>query len=191
VLNAFSQVPLGMVNMRMFWEHAVTVGVFTKAIAQYCKRSQAERFYVAGLLHDIGRLMFFMKLPGVMHDLLIKREAQEQRLFTLEQEALGYTHAEAGARLLESWRIPDSIHLPIAHHHAPVDSIDYAEVAAAIHIADVWAIRHHRGSSGERFEPYLKQDALQVLSLQEYELEELWELTEDDIKNVINQFLAQ
>ncbi len=191
VIQSFSQVPLGMVNMRLFWEHSVAVGVFAKSISLYCKQAQSERYYVAGLLHDLGRLMFYLKLPGVMHDLLLQREAKEEHLFRLEYESLGYTHAEAGARLLKLWKVPDSIYEPIQYHHNPRNAMDYTAVAAAVHIADVWVNRYRIGSSGERYHTPLSAEAVEMLSLQEYELDELWALTLDDIQNVINQFLVQ
>jgi len=74
-----------MINMHSFWEHSVAVGVMAKSIGQYCHISQPERFYVAGLLHDIGRLVFYIKMPGLMHELLLQREAKEEFLYLLEQ----------------------------------------------------------------------------------------------------------
>jgi HD-like signal output (HDOD) protein len=191
VVKTFKQVPLGMVDMKLFWEHSVSVGVLAKSIAQYCKLSQVERFYVGGLLHDIGRLVFYLKLPGVMHDLLIQREAREEILFELEKEALGYTHAEAGGRLLQNWRVPDSIYEPVLYHHHLDCTSDYLQVSAAVHIADAWVNNHHLGSSGERFELSINPVAIEALSLQLYELDEIWELTRDDIHSVVKQFLPQ
>ena len=191
VMRAFNDMPLGMVDMTSFWEHSVGVGVMAKCIAQYCNISQPERFYVAGLLHDIGRLVFFLKLSGLMHDMLLQREAQEKFLFELELENLGYTHAEAGGRLLEIWRVPMSIYEPVSCHHQPELSMEFPQVTAAIHVADVWVNQHNIGSSGERFELPMSPDALQQLSLQSYELDEIWELAEDEISDVLKQFLVQ
>jgi HD-like signal output (HDOD) protein len=191
VVRTFSKVPLGMVNMQMFWEHSVAVGVLAKSIAQYCKLSQVERFYVTGLLHDIGRLVLYLKLPTVMHDILIQREAREELLYVLEKENLGYTHAEVGGRLLKNWRVPESIYEPVLNYHSICESSDFAQVAAAVHIADVWVNNNHFGSSGERFEMALDPQALQILSLQVYELDEIWELAKDDIFSVVKQFLLQ
>ncbi len=191
VVKSFNQVPLGMVNMKLFWEHSVAVGVLAKSIAHYCKLSQVERFYVSGLLHDIGRLVFYLKLPGVMHDLLIQREAKEEFLFVLEKEALGYTHAEAGGCLLQNWRVPDSIYEPVMYHHYLDETSDYLQVAAAVHIADVWVNNHHMGSSGERYELNINPLATDALSIELYELDEIWELARDDINAVVRQFILQ
>lgn len=191
VVKVFNQMPLGMVDMKSFWEHSVAVGVFAKSIGQYCHLSQPERFYVAGLLHDIGRLLFFLKMPGLMHDLLIQRESREELLYVLEHENLSYTHAEAGGRLLEKWRVPDSIHEPVGFHHNPQGSDEYSSVTAAVHVADAWVNKHQIGSSGERFDLTIAPEALEILNLQSYELDEIWVLAKDDIKEVFKQFITQ
>ncbi len=191
VVNVFSQMPLGMLNMRAFWEHSVTVGVFTKTIGQYCHLRQPERFYVAGLLHDIGRLLFLLKMPGLMHDLFILREAKEKYLRILEFDSLGYTHAEAGGRLLEQWRVPDSIHEPVTYHHNPTASPEYTSVSAAINIADAWVNNHQVGSSGERFDMTISPESLEILNINIGELDEVWLKAQQEVKAIISQFINQ
>jgi len=191
VINAFSKMPLGMVNMKMFWQHSVAVGVLAKSIGQYCHLPQPERFYVSGLLHDIGRLVFYLKMPGLMHDLLIQREAQEEYLYVLEQQQLGYNHADVGGQLLAKWRVPDSIHDPVRFHHQVASSTEFSAVTAAVHVADAWVNKHQLGSSGERFSVPIDPLALEMLKLQVFELDEIWELAEDEIKSVSQQFIVQ
>ncbi|MCK5665266.1 MAG: HDOD domain-containing protein [Thiotrichaceae bacterium] len=191
IIKVFEKMPLGMINMKSFWEHSVAVGVLAKSIGQYCNISQPERFYVAGLLHDIGRLVFYIKMPGLMHELLIQREAKEACLYKLEQESLGYSHAEAGGRLLENWRVPESIHEPVSFHHKPEQSLDFTQVTAAVHIADVWVNKNQVGTSGERFALPINNFALEQLNLQSYELDEIWILAEEAMKDITKQFLAQ
>ena len=84
IAQAFNQIPPGTVNMREFWEHSVAVGVLAKCIGQHRRLPQPERYYVSGLLHDIGRLVFYVKLPGLMHDLLQQREQLQILLYELE-----------------------------------------------------------------------------------------------------------
>jgi len=191
VITAFSKMPLGMVNMKMFWQHSVAVGVLAKSIGQYCHLPQPERFYVSGLLHDIGRLVFYLKMPGLMHDLLIQREAQEEYLYVLEQQQLGYNHAEVGGQLLAKWRVPDSIYDPVRFHHQVANSTEFSAVTTAVHVADAWVNKHQLGSSGERFSVPIDPLALEMLELQVFELDEIWELAEDEIKSVSQQFIVQ
>ena len=109
VLKMFTGIPVKAVNMGSFWEHRVAVGVFAKSIAQYAGLPQSERYYIAGLLHDIGRLVLYIKLPDLMNGLLAQCESDQQFLYVMEQQQLSYTHAEVGGRLLERWKVPQSI----------------------------------------------------------------------------------
>ncbi|MCH8105647.1 MAG: HDOD domain-containing protein, partial [Proteobacteria bacterium] len=109
VLKMFTGIPIKAVNMGSFWEHRVAVGVFAKSIAQYAGLPQSERYYIAGLLHDIGRLVLYIKLPDLMNGLLAQCESDQQFLYVMEQQQLSYTHAEVGGRLLERWKVPQSI----------------------------------------------------------------------------------
>lgn len=191
IIKVFSKMPLGMINMKSFWEHSVAVGVLAKSIAQYCNITQPERFYVAGLLHDIGRLVFYIKLPGLMYDLLLEREVKEDFLHVLELENMGYTHAEAGGRLLENWRVPVSIHEPVSFHHKPSESLEFTQVTAAVHVADAWVNKKQVGSSGERYMPVIEGVALDQLNLKIEELDDVWLIAEDSMKEIMKQFLAQ
>ena len=190
VMKMFNKVPLGMVNMNSFWEHSVAVGVFAKSLAQYAGLPQSERFYVPGLLHDIGRLVMYLKLPDLMHDLLIQRESKEQHLFVLEQAQLSYTHAEIGGRMLELWKVPQSIHEPVSFHHKPEQSGEFMTMSCAVHIADAWVNKYSIGSSGERFTPVIHPEATRVLGIEENELDEVWRFAIDDINDVIKQFVT-
>lgn len=191
IVNLFNNLPLESVNMRKFWEHSVAVGVLAKSIGQYCHLTHPERFYVSGLLHDIGRLVFYLKLPGMMHDLLQQGKQNKEYLYILEKNDLGYTHAECGGELLKKWRVPESIYEPVLYHHNISGADEYSTVSAAVHVADVWVNKHQIGSSGERLTPAVDQAALALLNLQDYELDEIWVLAEDDMKSVFKQFLHQ
>ncbi|MFT5656770.1 MAG: HD-like signal output (HDOD) protein [Gammaproteobacteria bacterium] len=190
IMKMFNKVPLGMVNMSSFWEHSVAVGVFAKSLAQHAGLPQSERYYVPGLLHDIGRLVMYLKAPDVMHALLPQSESQTQNLYILEQELLSYTHAEIGGRLLELWKIPQSIYEPVGFHHKPELSAEFATMTCAVHIADAWANKYKIGSSGERLIPSIQSEATRVLGIEVGELDEIWVLAIDDINDVIRQFVT-
>jgi HD-like signal output (HDOD) protein len=189
IMKTFSKITVEVVNMTSFWEHSVAVGVLARSIAKYAGMPQSERYYVAGLLHDIGRLVMYLKLPSFMNDLLVKCESQEQSLFVLEQQQLAYTHAEIGGRLLEFWKVPQSIYEPVQYHHRPDQASEFVHMACAVHIADAWVNKHQLGTSGERRMPIINPQASQILGVQEYEMDEIWALSIDEINDVIKQFV--
>ena len=174
--------------MSSFWEHSVAVGVFAKSIAQHAGQPQCERYYIAGLLHDIGRLVLYIKIPDLMNDLLAQSESKQHHLYILEQEQWSFTHAEVGGRLLERWKVPQSIYEPVQYHHRPGDADEYGHMASAIQIADAWVNKHQIGSSGEKLMPPVNLEAARLLGIHEYELDEIWTLALDDINDVIRQF---
>ena len=189
IMKTFSKITIEVINMTAFWEHSVAVGVLARAIAKYAGLPQSERYYIVGLLHDIGRLVMYLKLPSFMNDLLIKCEQQEQSLFVLEQQQLAYTHAEIGGRLLEFWKVPQSIHEPVQYHHRPDQASEFVHMACAVHIADAWVNKNQVGTSGERKMPLINPQAMQILGVQEYEMDEIWSLAVDEINDVIKQFV--
>ncbi len=189
VIEVFNGVPIEQVNMRTFWEHSVAVGVLARAVARYAGLPQSERFYVPGMLHDIGRLVLYLKLPGMMGEILEQASSRSKMLHIFEQQQLEYNHADIGGRLLESWKVPQSIHEPVSYHHNPLQTHEFALVTSAVHIADIWVNRQLPCNSGESVDPPLDSEAMKLLNLQEDELEEIWAPAADEIDGIVSQFL--
>jgi HD-like signal output (HDOD) protein len=74
VVKAFEGIPPGTVNMETFWEHSIAVGIMARELGQQARLANADGFYIPGLLHDIGRLVMYLKLPGLMCELLERHE---------------------------------------------------------------------------------------------------------------------
>jgi len=72
IINNFKGIPKDAVDMRSFWQHSIAVGLAGRVIGVYLKEANPERFYVLGLLHDLGRLLTYLTLPEEMSRVLIK-----------------------------------------------------------------------------------------------------------------------
>ncbi len=190
VIEVFSGIPVEHVDMRKYWRHSVAVGVMARAIARHAELPQAERFYTHGLLHDIGRLVLYIKLPGMMGEMLERANSQSEMLYVLEQQQLDYNHADIGGRLLELWKVPRSIYEAVSYHHDPSLAQEFALVTSAVHIADAWVNCEALGNSGEIVNPPISNEAMQLLNLQEADLAEIWVKAADEIVNIVNQFLT-
>ena len=90
---------------------------------------------MCGLLHDIGRLALFVKLPQAMAPLLEQAEGGEA-LRTLEFEAFGFDHGDVGGALLQAWQLPDALVCPIRHHHCPDEEQVFHQEARVLELAD-------------------------------------------------------
>ena len=112
--------PLGTGSYAVtFWERSLLCGTASQAAARYLKLAGPERFYVAGLLHDIGYLVLLQKRPALLPTILEQWASRPARLLEIENELLGIDHCRLGlqvaARLgLDSWIFP-----AIGAHHAP------------------------------------------------------------------------
>ena len=190
ILKMFNGVALESVDMSSFWEHSVAVGVLAKSIAQFARLPLSDRYYIPGLLHDLGRLVLYLKLPELMQDLLTQSNIQQQNLFLLERQQLSYTHAEIGGRLLELWKVPQSIYEPVYYHHRPDESHEFSHTTCTIHIADAWVNKNRLGSSGESNTPEIQPEAMQLLGIQESDLDEIWSHAGEEIRDVVRQFVS-
>lgn len=104
---------------------------------------------IAGLLHDVGKLVLAEAMPGHLANAL-KRARQEQRpLFEIEEEMTGISHAEVGAYLLSLWGIPYIIIEAVAHHHHPERvPHDKLDVLACVYFAN-WLAHDHDARNSE------------------------------------------
>jgi HD-like signal output (HDOD) protein len=132
------------------WEHSFRVGALAKAVARAESQEQAMvgDCFMAGLLHDVGKLILALNFPESYGR--IQERAAREGIFPgdLETEAFGRTHAEVGAYLLGLWGLPDPIVEGLAYHHCPSQYAGQGfSTALAVHVADF--LDRDSGNTGE------------------------------------------
>lgn len=104
-----------------FWEHSFRVGALAKRLGSHLELSFQGEDFVAGLLHDIGKLLLLNQLDEEYRSIYNASMQGEEDLPTLERNALGFDHADAGAALVRCWDMPDALADALAFHHARDD----------------------------------------------------------------------
>lgn len=165
VLSVFPGIPHELVSMRSFWEHSIATGVTARMLATYRNERRAERFFVAGILHDIGRLLLFALRPDAARTALTRSRTEGEPLIVAEHAAFGFDHGEAGGAVLEAWKLPEDLQTIVRCHHAPAEAGQYQRDAALVHVADVIATAMKIGDSGDPAVPALAPDAWEQLEL--------------------------
>lgn len=188
VMNLFTGLPEGMVDMDSFWRHSIACGVAARVIAIARRESNVERCYLVGLLHDIGRLVIYSQLPDLAVRILKRSRVDGILLHQAEQNALGFDHALLGSRLLKNWNLPPGMVLPVMYHHQPLNAEDYAVESAMVHVADIIAHGLRLGGGGEIFVPPLDPQAWQLIDLPATIAPTLFKRVREQYRDAVNLF---
>lgn len=164
VVNQFKGIPKNLINMEKFWLHSVATGLTAKVIAIYRRETNADRFYLMGMLHDLGRLLLLLNIPDSMKKVMEKYELGGT-MYDVENEVLGFDHAAVAGQLMNSWQLPEMLQESVAYHHKPGQAPHYPIAASIVHVADFIAHGMELGSCGERYVPPLHPKAWELLEL--------------------------
>jgi len=106
-------------SMSRFNRHSASVAVLSDQIAARLRADYPEGAFVAGLLHDLGRLLIALGLPDEFAHLLKMHEQSGRSWTECELELLGFTHAALSADALAVWKFPEPVQVAVRDHHSP------------------------------------------------------------------------
>jgi putative nucleotidyltransferase with HDIG domain len=150
VLNSFKGENNKHFDTSMFWQHSVSVGACTRMLArETCYRLAGEAF-VAGLLHDIGKVVLNQYLPKEFAEIQTMIFEGGQSCDEAEKEVLGVTHAEVGAWLAERWNLPVILVEAIRYHQHPESCPRNAELPLLVYLGDYLSVKCNLGKSGSK-----------------------------------------
>lgn len=115
ISSACSQISTSAIDLDRFWEQSVNAALIARYLANHLALKQADRVYVAGLLHNIGELVVAQVDPELASR--CEKYSTELKPWQLQQRLLGFTYASCGAELLDLWQLPDAIVEPLALQH--------------------------------------------------------------------------
>jgi putative nucleotidyltransferase with HDIG domain len=190
IIANFKGIPDKTLNMSLFWRHSMGVAIITRNLAIHCRESNPDRFYLAGILHDIGRLIILENMPEEAHEIIARRNKVGGLLWQIEREVLGFDHGEVGAALSRSWNLPLSLEEIIGNHHNPGLSKRYPLETTIIHLADIIAKAMGLGSSGDMHVPPLDEKAWEQLKLPTGFFSAIWSQTETQFNETVNIILS-
>lgn len=121
-----------------FWQHSLATAVGARTLAKLKGWRDPEEAFLAGLLHDAGRLVMDRFLPHELDQALTLSFERVAPLIETEREVLGYTHVEVGDVLAEQWNLPESLRIALRRHHEDV-SFEECPLGCLVHAANVLA----------------------------------------------------
>jgi len=120
VCNMMSQLklPAGW-STKQFNLHAVATANMSDLIVQYMAVEYAEGAFVAGLLHDVGKLLLAVGVPDEYAAVIAEAKSTRGELYAIEIAQLGFSHAELSQKVLENWKLPIPVQVAARYHHDP------------------------------------------------------------------------
>ena len=151
--------------MESFWRHSLACGIGARLLALERRLPKPDKFFVAGLLHDVGRLVLFAQAPQISQQVFELYQREKLLLREAETRVLGYDHQQIAEVLLHLWKFPVNLVQAVAYHHQPMSSQIAKEEASVVHLSDHLVNAMQIGSSGERHVPPLQMKAWEILRL--------------------------
>jgi putative nucleotidyltransferase with HDIG domain len=156
-----------------FWGHSIAVGIATRLIGQKQGLPNQENFFVTGVLHDIGKLVFFEFSEDQFAEALALSKKTQKSLHSAEKTVFGMDHSETGALLAERWRFPSSIIKAIRHHQTGIVPGKNDSLTAAIHLGNILCRALELGYPGDDFIPQPNPQAMDNINAQPDLLKEI------------------
>lgn len=147
------------------WEHSLGTAITSLILARRVNHPEPEELFVAGLLHDIGKVVINVMIEDEAAEINKLVEEGELTKFEAEKAILGVTHATVGGWLCEKWNLPWSLTEPLSLHHAPHLARRAPERASIVHLADLLVRASGFGFAGDLFVPQLDKRAWEILQL--------------------------
>ena len=158
VFQTFNSFPnSGATDLRAFWKNSLTAAVLARDLARHLNYSQPEEAYLAGLLHNVGRLALLATAPKEYGFNFTARDDED--LCAVEQRTLQITHAEAGAWLIERWQLDSFLADSVLYHHEPGERLEGAHPLIRI-------VRAAHLLSGHAEDPALVIEAAKLCDLE-------------------------
>ncbi len=142
VARSFEGLPNTLVSMENFWKHSLYCGLAARILARQVRGVDADAVFTAALLHDIGELVIFNRLPEQAKEalLLVLDSADELPVYQAEQQVLGFDHTKVGAELARQWKLPPMLEECLGFHHNVHANLRFPREVAIVHIANILAL---------------------------------------------------
>ncbi|MGC8719648.1 MAG: HDOD domain-containing protein [Thermodesulforhabdaceae bacterium] len=123
---------------KLLWEHSVAVGFISRFLSSRLLLRDSEEFFIAGLLHDIGKIILQIKVPNRMVRVIEELyDGERDDSTTLEMKIFGFTHAHVGQLVARKWLFSEDIEEAIGYHHWPGRARINTTMCYVVHLANV------------------------------------------------------
>ncbi|MEO5359471.1 MAG: HDOD domain-containing protein [Nitrospirota bacterium] len=139
VLSSFNPAKGALFNVDKFWQHSLACAISSKLIAQKIIKDPVKReeYFIAGLIHDIGKIFFIKHFPRDYLS-MVKKIGPADSLNHKEKLVFSMDHAEVGALIAEKWALPSDLVASIRLHHEKNVKDETSFLPASVYISNLY-----------------------------------------------------
>lgn len=170
--------------MSGLWEHSLGCAMASGAIAKAAGFEDPEEFTVAGLLHDLGKVVTAVQLPELNEAVRMTVQKKDLSYYEAERDILGFGHDRINAWLARHWHLPPNVREAMTFHHHPDRAQFYQQTAAVVHVGDFIVRLFEYGNGGDDQIAYFKPAAMKILKLKMKDLEPVMDEVSDKFMEI-------
>ena len=172
-----------------FWIHSIGCGTSARLIAKNLKYKDTGTFFVAGLLHDLGKVILDTYFHEQYAEVVEEMVEEERSALDSETDLLDIDHAEVGGWLAARWKFPEILVNPIAYHHnlMAVDE-GFIKETVIVHLANILTKRAQIGLCYEEFVAPPSDLVHSELSLTDTQITEILRALQGEKEQIIDFF---
>lgn len=166
IVDMFGNNRVSVKTLRLLWRHSLACSVAAGVLEQRnrFRIPQIQGAHIAAMLHDIGKAVLAVQCP---HEVMRVTQAvmAGEDPCTAERKVFGVTHSEVGARLAESWGLPDGIVQSIRLHHVLDVVVEHEPMPHAVHVANCLVKRQGLPSGNDRETEEMNEASCELVGL--------------------------
>jgi len=181
VVDKFSDLPGELISMSEFWARSLRCALLAQEIDRVLGKEFSEGIFVCGMLHNIGQLVFFRRLPELSREISMLQQSMaisHNNEIAIEESVIGFNHYQTGAELTKLWKLPEIITESIRLHPSSDTQEPHNKVASIIRLADFY-------SKNELTEP---TDNLNALGLSTENISAIFDKTNVAFEEILKVF---
>ncbi|MGQ9881089.1 MAG: HDOD domain-containing protein [Armatimonadota bacterium] len=163
------------------WRHSLACAIGAQLIAQRVRLPVGEEAFVAGLLHDIGKVAINLFVREQFDQIMECALRDRIPFVEAEQAVLGFNHATAGALIAEKWNLPPSLVSVIRYHHQPSQMSEPEALVSVVHLADILSITLGIGIGGDGLYYTLEDGTMAMFAFEQSDIDALCEQIVDQV----------
>jgi HD-like signal output (HDOD) protein len=168
-------------DMQKFWLHSIACGAASQCIAKHIGFGAKEECFIAGLIHDVGKILMCNYLPEEFEAVVQNRMLKNCLFFESEKEVLHITHQELGGIIAERWNLPAALQGAVKNHHYNVPEKEFSTMTGIVHASDIFVRALDIGNGGDSKIPQMSDVVWTNLGFENIQLQTLLEDIESEV----------